>query len=88
MSSVILIQNFVENVTKHCRDNRISWAELSRRTAEFTADEKPIHVVTISRIMNGHHVPGVDACEVIARAAGIRPDTAFLQPDENLAKRA
>lgn len=76
MDNVTLFENFRANLKAHCKASGVSYVELARRSG--------IHEVTISRIMNGRNCPSVDVCEKLARAAGARPDTIFLQPEENL----
>jgi len=79
---VALLENFVANFKSHCEAVGLSYAEVARRTAEFVEEgDKPIHVTSISRVVHGHLNPTVDLCEIIAKAAGMRPDTAFLLPD-------
>ncbi len=68
----MLINNFVANLRAAMQENSISGAELARR-----AD---LHWVTVSRILNGKLCPTLETCERLSEAAGIRPDTAFLEP--------
>lgn len=72
-----LAANFRENLAEAMELHSISNAELSRRSG--------VHVVTISRILNGHLEPSVTMCEKLAKAAKIRPEVAFLPPAEKSA---
>ena len=72
-----LIDNFRANVK-----DAISDAGLSQRALAIAVG---IHYTTMSRILSGDVTPSIETCESIAKAAGIRPDTAFLQPAEKVA---
>lgn len=78
MSNVPLLDNFVENLQRAMDANDISGAELARRSG--------VHFVTISRILHGKLAPSVPVCERLATAAGMRADTAFLQPEPAASK--
>lgn len=67
-----LIDNFATNLRSAMEQANITGMELARRSG--------LHYVTISRILNGKISPSVEACEKLATAAGMRPDTAFLEP--------
>ena len=67
-----LLDNFATNLRDAMKRANISGMKL----AELTG----VHYVTISRILNGHLSPTVETCEKLAQAAGMRPDTAFLEP--------
>lgn len=69
MSTVALIDNFVDKLVEHCEKEKISWAELARRSE--------VHVVTISRIVHKHLMPSVDTCEKLASGAGLDVDWEF-----------
>ena len=69
-----LLQNFVANLREAMEEKKVSGAELARRSK--------LHWVTISRILNGHLSPTLETCEKLAKAAGMRADTAFLEPLE------
>lgn len=72
--NVALLDNFRANLESQCKELSISQSELSRRSG--------IHRVTITRILSGSIDPSVATCEKLAKAAGIRPDTIFLEPVE------
>lgn len=67
-----LLDNFALNLRDAMERNGITGAELARRSG--------LHFVTVSRVLNGHLSPTVETCEKLAQAAGMRPDTAFLEP--------
>lgn len=68
-----LVENFRENLRRACNDHGITQQELSRRSG--------VHYVSVCRILNGQQSnPGVTICERLAVAAGVRPDTIFLEP--------
>jgi len=67
-----LMENFRKNLRTACEDHGISQQELARRTG--------LHFVSVSRILSGKQDPPVPVCERLAEAAGIRPDTIFLEP--------
>ncbi len=68
-----LLKNFRENLAAACELAGLSQSELARRSG--------IHVTTVNRILRGHLDPSVKVCEQLATAAGIRPDTIFLEPE-------
>jgi transcriptional regulator with XRE-family HTH domain len=67
-----LLQNFADNLRDAMEERGITGAELARLSG--------LHFVTISRILNGKLCPTLETCEKLANAAGMRPDTAFLEP--------
>lgn len=69
-----LAANFRENLAEAMSLRNISSVELSRRSG--------VHTVTISRILHGHLEPSVTMCEKLAKAAEMRPESAFLPPTE------
>jgi transcriptional regulator with XRE-family HTH domain len=70
-----LVANFAQNLRSKCREIGLTHRELAER-----AD---VHYVHVSRILCGHTSPSVEVCEKLARAAGMRPDSAFLPPEKN-----
>lgn len=76
MSTMPLLKNFRTNLAAACNLAEISQRELSRRSG--------VHYVTICRILSGSLDPSVAICERLARAAGMRADLAFLEPEKNL----
>jgi transcriptional regulator with XRE-family HTH domain len=72
-----LMENFRTNLLTALDASKLKHAELGRRAN--------VHPVTISRILCGKLSPSVDVCERLARAAGIRPDTVFLEPNKEFA---
>jgi len=77
MSTVALMQNFRLNLLAACEASGLSHAKLGAAAG--------VHPVTISRILTGKACPSVDVCEKLAKAAGIRPDTVFLEPSKEFA---
>lgn len=77
MRDMSLLENFRHNLLAAIEREQISGQELARRSG--------LHFVTISRILSGKIAPSVENCEKLAKAAGIRPDTAFLAPVEKIA---
>lgn len=69
-----LLDNFRRNLESACKEKGIKQADLARSSG--------VHFVTISRIFSGSVSPSVDICERLARAAGLRPDTIFLEPEK------
>jgi len=67
-----LMENFRENVRAAMEANAITQQELSVRSG--------VHYVTVSKALSGKMEPSVAICERLAEAAGIRPDTVFLEP--------
>ena len=74
-----IIDNFVSNLRRACDQSGLSQSRL--------AELSGVHYVTVSRILNGKISPSVEICERLAKAAGMRADTAFLQPEEVLPKK-
>ena len=72
-----LLENFRANLQAAMTESGISGQEVARRSG--------VHWVTVSRILNGKLAPSLAICEKLARATGIRPDTAFLPPAEKVA---
>jgi transcriptional regulator with XRE-family HTH domain len=72
MQTMPLVDNFAFNLRAEMKRAGITGAELAERAG--------LHYVTISRILNGKISPSLDTCENIARAIGMRADTAFLEP--------
>jgi transcriptional regulator with XRE-family HTH domain len=67
-----LMENFRANISEACRKNGLSQQELARRSG--------VHWVTISKALSGKMEPSVTICEKLGEAAGLRPDTIFLEP--------
>jgi transcriptional regulator with XRE-family HTH domain len=72
MTTMPLLDNFAANLRDAMVLTGVTGQELSKRSG--------LHYVTISRILNGKLSPSVETCEKLAIAAGIRADTAFLEP--------
>lgn len=79
-TKMAIIDNFVTNLRRACADAGLSQKEL--------ADLSGIHYVTISRILHRKVSPSVELCERLAKAAGMRADTAFLQPEEIISEKS
>lgn len=72
-----LLENFLDNLRAAMDEKDIDQQDLSRVSG--------VHYVTISRILTGKQDPTVKVCEKLAKAAGMRPDLAFLTPEKNSA---
>ena len=78
MSTMELLANFATNVRAEMERVGMTSAELAKRSG--------LHYVTVSRILNGHICPTLETCERLAKALGMRADTAFLEPLEKTSK--
>jgi len=67
-----LLNNFRHNLLAACQERGVSQQDLANRSG--------VHYVSVSRILAGKQDPSVDICERLAIAAGVRPDTIFLEP--------
>lgn len=72
MSTVALINNFVENLQAALEKQELSQAELARRSG--------VHYVTVNRILKYRLTPTVDICEKLAIAAKMQPEKIFRKP--------
>jgi transcriptional regulator with XRE-family HTH domain len=70
MSTVAMVENFLENLRAKCEDEGINQRELSRRSG--------VHYTTVNRILQGVLEPSVPTCEKLAQAAGIPISKLFL----------
>lgn len=69
-----LLENFTLNLREAMEEKGITTIQL--------ATKAKLHRVTVSRILHGHLMPTLETCEKLANAAGMRADTAFLEPLE------
>jgi transcriptional regulator with XRE-family HTH domain len=76
MLTVSLLDNFCVNLREAMEKNGFNQTALARRAG--------VRAATISDILRGEMEPSVELCEKIAKAANIRPDTAFLEPAQKV----
>lgn len=72
MSTLTLIDNFVENVRAECERRGMTQRDLAKASG--------VHYVSICRILGGDTAPSVDTCEAIANALDIGPEKIFREP--------
>ena len=72
MSTVALIDNFVENLSATLEKREMSQAELARQSG--------VHYVTINKILNFKMVPTVEMCERLTLALNITAERFFRKP--------